>query len=151
MIRPALATACLAALSCATPPRPVNPAAAEVEAEIRQTYADLSARDWEKFASHFAERAVISLRTREGAVRVLSIPEFIEEDRKAIANRPVFEERCETVEVRVHRDLAHAWSRFRGKIGTEKKVVTWSGIDAYTLQRSAGRWKVVAIAVSTDE
>lgn len=55
------------------------------------------------------------------------------------------------MDVRVHRDVAQAWSRFRGRVGTEARVVSWSGVDAYTLLRTGEGWRIVAIAVSTDE
>ncbi len=114
-------------------------------------YADLSARDWEKFAGHFTEGAVVILKTRAGAARITSIVGFNERNQKAVADKEVFGEDCEALDVRVHRDLAHAWSRFRGRVGTKEKIDSWSGIDAYTLLRLEGTWKIAAIAVSVDE
>lgn len=86
----------LAAVSCgsaaAPSPRP-DPVAAEVEAELRRMYADLSSREWARFESHFAEGAVVVFRTREGRSEVLSVAEFVARDRKALEGRPIFEER----------------------------------------------------------
>lgn len=146
---------CLLLLAaCAAPPPPPpkpDPAIEEVSVEIWQMYADLSARDWEKFAGHFAEGAVVIFKTRKGVAQVTSIVDFNARNQKAVAGKEVFGEDCEGLDVRVHRDLAHAWSRFRGRVGTKEKVDTWSGIDAYTLLRLDGKWKIVAIAVSVDE
>jgi hypothetical protein len=148
-ITPWLTPALVCIAACAGPaaaPVPLDPAAAEVQAEVRAMYADLSAREWEKFASHFAEGAVVLFKGR----KPVPIAEFIAHNRKALEGKEVFGEECLELDVRVHRDLAHAWSRFRGRVGSAEKVTTWSGIDAYTLLRIEGRWRIAAIAVSTD-
>jgi len=139
--------------ACETPQAAPAPdaAAVEVEAGLRRMYADLSARDWEKFEGHFLEGAVVTFKTRKGAARIMPIGEFNAMNRKALEGKAVFSEECLDLDVRVHRDLAHAWSRFRGRVGAMDKIDTWSGIDAYTLLRIEGRWLIAAIAVSTDE
>ncbi len=157
--RPVLPTFSLSAISllaiaaCASPPVPSapDPATDPVKAEIRQMYLDLSARDWEKFGSHFTSNAVVIFKTRKGAATVMSMKEVDTTTRKAVEGKPVYGEECDSLDVRVHRDLAHAWSHFRAKLGTTEKVATWSGIDAYTLLRVDGVWKIAAIAISEDE
>lgn len=135
----------LAAASCSAP------STSEVEVEVRQAYADLSSRDWVRFESHFAPGAVLVFRTREGRPEILTVAEFLAKERKALEGRPIFEERCESVEVRIHRDVAQAWSRFRGRVGSKERLATWSGVDAYTLVRTGEGWRIASIAVGTDE
>ena len=149
-----LSAASLLLAACAAPPAPLpapDPATEAVKAEIRQMYVDLSARDWEKFGAHFAADAVVIFKTRKGAVKVMTMKEFDAMTRKGVEGKPIYGEECDSLDVRVHRDLAHAWSHFRAKLGTAENVATWSGIDAYTLLRVDGAWKITAIAISEDE
>jgi ketosteroid isomerase-like protein len=148
-----VASILLAITACAAPPPPPapDPTAEAVKAEIRQLYVDLSARDWEKFGAHFTSDAVVIFKTRKGAAKTMSMKEFDAMTRKGVEGKPVYSEECDRLDVRVHRDLAHAWSHFRAKIGTAEKVDTWSGIDAYTILRVDGAWKIAAIAISEDE
>lgn len=126
---------------CASAPPP-DPS---VESEIRQMYADLSARKWKDFEDHFAPDAVVIL-----GGRAIPIGEFNAKNQKALETATDFAETCESLEIRVHKDTAHAWSRFRGTVTRNGETRTWSGVDAYTLVRVDGRWKIAAIAVSSD-
>lgn len=121
------------------------PSDPSVESEIRQMYADLSARKWKEFEDHFAPGAVVILGGRP-----IPVAEFNAKNRKALENATDFAETCEALEVRVHKDTAQAWSRFRGTVTRNGETRTWSGVDAYTLVRVDGRWKIAAIAVSTE-
>ncbi len=140
--------------ACAATPAPPTPApdpdAESVKAEIRQMYLDLSARDWTKFEAHFADGAVVIFKGHDGAARILSMTEFNAHAQKSVDGKPIYEEKCDTLDARVHHDMAHAWSHFSAKLGTAEKLHQWSGIDAYSLLRIDGKWKIAAIAISED-
>ena len=144
-----LLAACASAPAAPVAPPP-DPDVEAVKAEIRQMYVDLSARDWEKFEGHFCAGSVVIFKGRDGAARVMSLKEFDAMARKGVEGQPIYEERCDTLDARVHRDMAHAWSHFSAKVGTEEKLQKWSGIDAYSLLRIDGKWRIAAIAISED-
>jgi hypothetical protein len=50
----------------------------------------------------------------------------------------------------VYGDIAIVWSKFEGKEGTKEKVRTWSGIDAFTLMKDKGAWRISQVAVYVD-
>ncbi len=130
-------------------------ARAEVLAELRQYYADFSARDWEAFASHFWKGASITTVWQlpgEPAERVVvtSIPDFVAQAPAGPGSKPIFEEKMTGAEVRVFQNLAHVWARYDARFGDQGSVMEWSGIDAFTLMKHEGRWKIVALVFSAE-
>ncbi|HSJ13043.1 MAG TPA: DUF4440 domain-containing protein [Longimicrobiales bacterium] len=137
-------------------PRPVpDSVRAEVVAELEQYYDDFSSRDWPAFAEHFwpgATLTTIWAPPGEATPRVVAItvPEFVEQAPSGPGSKPIFEERMLEVVVTVQGPLAQAWARYRARFGDPGAVAEWTGVDAFTLLRHDGRWKIVSLGY-TDE
>jgi hypothetical protein len=149
----------IAGAGCASPPRPAVPATepietavrAEVMEELTRYYADFSARRWNAFATHFWPGATITTIWQapgESGDRVVitSIDRFIELAPQGPDSKAIFEERMTGADMRVHGDLAHVWAKYNAKFGDPGDIKQWSGIDAFTLMKHDGRWKIVALA-----
>lgn len=135
--------------SCvAPPPRPVGPGP-EVIAALEGMYADLSARRWDALEAHFLPEASLVFSTPAGPRRMTPAA-FIEMVRKNVEGKEIFEERMTAGSVRAHENLATVWSSFEGREGTGPLVRTWSGVDAFTLVKVDGKWRIALIAVSQD-
>jgi hypothetical protein len=135
--------------SCVAAPRGPDPKTAEVIASVDRMYDDLSSRRWEALEAHFMPEASLVFSGEKGATRV-TVPQFIDMVRKNVEGKEIFEERMLSSWVRTHGDLAFVWSSFAGRIGTAENYKTWSGVDAFTLLKVDGRWRVSQIAVSKD-
>lgn len=125
-------------------------------AEVRQLYADLSARDWEAFAEHFWPNATITTVWQprgESKPRVVvsTIDEFVAKAPQGPGSKSIFEEKMVHAKVRIHGNLAEVWSRFAAKFGEPGDLKEWEGIDSFNLMKVEGRWKVVSIAFAADE
>lgn len=123
----------------------------DIIAELEAYYADLSGRDWNAFATHFWSGATLTTVWQppdEEAPHVVitSLDEFIEQAPSGPGSREIFEERMLGAEVRVQGDLAHVWARYTARFGDPGDVAEWEGIDAFTLMRHDGRWRIVALA-----
>lgn len=128
----------------------------EVVAELRSYYADFSARDWEKFAGHFWEGATLTTVWQppgEDAERVVvtSVPEFVAQAPQGPGSKPIFEEQMTDAQVRVSGTLAQAWAHYHARFGEPGAVAEWAGIDAFTLMKHGGQWKIVALAYAADQ
>lgn len=132
--------------------RPVPGAVrAEVVSELERYYADFSARDWTAFADHFwpgATLTTIWAPPGETAPRVvtLTVPDFVAQAPLGPGSKPIFEERMLAVEVSAQGPLVQAWARYRARFGDPGQVAEWTGIDAFTLMKHDGRWKIVSLA-----
>jgi hypothetical protein len=129
---------------------------AEVLAELRAYYQDFSARDWHAFARHFWPGATITTRWQpagEDSVRVVvtPVPDFVAQAPQGPGSRAIFEERLVDARIRVVRDLAQAWVRYRARFGDPGAVTEWEGMDAFTLMRHGGRWRIVSLVFQGDE
>jgi len=51
-------------------------------------------------------------------------------------------------EVRLYQDLAQVWANYKARFGEPGDVAEWSGVDAFTLMKHDGRWKIVSLAYS---
>jgi hypothetical protein len=148
MIR--LAPLALLAASCVPAPGPAEAGGGpELAAAVEAMYDDLSSRRWEALATHFLPDATIVFSTPTGPNRKTR-SEFIEMVSKKVEGLEIFEERMESAWVRVYGDIAIVWSKFEGKEGTKEKVRTWSGIDAFTLMKDKGAWRISQVAVYVD-
>lgn len=124
---------------------------AEVRAELEAYYRDLSARDWTAFADHFWEGATLTTAFQppgEEAVRVVAttVPEFVRLAPQGPGSREIFEEWIESAEIREENGLAQAWVRYGARFGDPGDVAEWRGIDAFTLLRHDGRWRISSLA-----
>lgn len=128
---------------------------AAVMAELEAYYRDLSARDWDAFADHFwvgADIATIWPPPGADSTRVFvsSVPEFVARAPEGPGSRAIFEERPLEARVVTHGTLAQAWVRYHARFGDPGTVSEWEGVDAFTLLRHAGRWRIVALAFAGD-
>lgn len=62
------------------------------------------------------------------------------------AAAPVLFAACDSSDVRLAGDLAHVWAHDTARFGHSTDVATWRGIDACTLMKHDGRWRIVALA-----
>lgn len=133
-----------------------DPAEAEVRAALETYYEDFSARDWDRFATHFHDGAVLCtvwIPPGEDSTVVMmsSVGEFITKASEGPGSQPIFEERMTRADIIVKGNLAQAWVTYEAKFGTEKNLREWSGIDAFSLLNHRGVWRIVSIAyVSLD-
>ncbi len=128
---------------------------AEVVEELQQYYEDLSARDWAAFAAHFWPGATIQTvwvppGEERAEVMVSSVEEFVAKAPEGPGSQPIFEERMLGHEVRIYGDLASVWATYEAKFGDENHLEHWGGIDAFTLLRLNGRWKIVSLGFSSE-
>lgn len=128
---------------------------ADVLAEVRAYYADFSARDWDAFAQHFWPGATIATiwtppGESENRVVTQTIPEFVAMAPAGPGSKPIFSERMLDARVEVHGDLAQVWATYAAEFGEPGDVATWRGIDAFTLMRHRGRWRIASLAFTAD-
>lgn len=128
----------------------------EVLAELERYYADFSARDWDRFSSHFWPGATITTvwqppGEEEDRVVVTPVPEFVARAPEGPGSREIFEERMLEAEVRVSGGLAQAWARYRARFGDPGEVSEWDGTDAFTLLKHDGRWKIVSLVFAPED
>ena len=124
-------------------------------AEVTSYYRDLSARDWDAFASHFWRGATVTTIWEpdgESGRRVVftSVPEFIAEADQGPAGKAIFEEHLTTTEVHLSGNLAVVWAEYRVRFGEPGDVREWTGIDAFTLMKHVGIWKITSVAFAPD-
>jgi hypothetical protein len=126
-----------------------------VTAELERYYADLSARDWPAFAEHFWPGATITTSWQppgEPAIRgdVQTVEDFVAQAPEGPGSRAIFEEWMLESEVRVAGNLASAWVRYGARFGDPGDVMEWTGVDAFSLLRCAGRWRIVSLAFAAE-
>jgi hypothetical protein len=124
---------------------------AEIMDALHRYYSDFSARRWNAFSTHFWPGATITTIWQprgEGGERVVitTINQFIDLAPQGPDSKAIFDERMTSADVRVQGNLAHVWGRYHAKFGDPGEVAEWSGIDAFTLMKHDGRWKIVALA-----
>lgn len=128
----------------------------QVLAFVEQYYADFSARDWERYAGYFWPGATLTTVWQppgEPAPRVVttSIEEFVAQAPEGPGSRQIFEERMTEAHVRAEGNLAQVWASYDARFGDPGDIQEWSGVDAFTLMRFDGRWRIVALAYSNDD
>lgn len=133
-----------------------DPAAeADVRALLDRYYGDFSARDWDRFADHFWPGAILStLWQAPGdsvpSVFVSTVPEYVARAPEGPGSQPIFEERLLEARVTVEGSLAQVWARYEARFGSPGDVMEWTGVDAFTLLRHDGRWRIVSLAYAGD-
>jgi hypothetical protein len=122
-----------------------------VLAELRSYYRDLSERHWGRFAAHFWDGATITTvwqppgAAAPGVVST-TVPEFVAAAPEGPDSREIFEESMLDARIRVVGGLAQAWVRYHARFGDPGTVQEWQGVDAFTLMRHDGRWRIVSLA-----
>lgn len=124
-------------------------------AAVEAYYTALSARDWEAFADCFWPGATITTVWQpegEPAPRVFSVtvPEFVAKAPEGPGSREIFEERLVRAETWVQGDLAQVRADYEARFGDPGDVLEWTGVDALTLVRHAGRWRITSLAFAPD-
>jgi len=119
--------------------------------ELRGYYRDLSARDWTAFADRFWPGATITTVWHPGGedsarVWVTTVPDFVAAAPEGPDSRAIFEETMRDARILVRGDLAQAWVQYHARFGDPGAITEWQGVDAVTLMRHAGRWRIVALA-----
>ncbi len=128
---------------------------AEILAEVRTYYTDMTRRDWNAYSGHFWPGATISTiwqPSGEKAPRVFTqtIPEFVAQAPQGPGSKPIFEEKMTGAKVRATGRLAQVWARYEAKFGEAGALESWSGTDAFTLLKHEGRWKIVCLAFAAE-
>jgi len=132
-----------------------GPAHEAVRAALASYYEAFSDRDWPRFAEHFwpgATLTTIWTPPGEAAERVVAttVPEFVARAPLGPGSREIFEERMTSARITVHGGLAYAWAEYEARFGDPGEVTEWSGIDAFTLLRHDGEWKISSLAYVAD-
>ena len=138
--------------------RQVNAASVGQEAvrgTLARYYDALSALDSARFLGHFWPGADVStIWQRPGAdtaaVVVQPVEEFVRQWPQGPGSRSIFEERMEQAAITVAGDLAVAWVHYGARFGDPGDVEEWRGIDAFTLLRRGGEWRIVELAFVPD-
>ncbi len=124
---------------------------------LESYYAAFSDRDWPRFAEHFWPGATMATiwtpaGEDEDRVVVVSVPDFVAQTPSGPDSREIFEERMVSARIEAEGDLAQAWTEYAARFGDPGDVIEWRGLDAFTLMRHGGRWKIVSLAyVSLDD
>lgn len=134
-----------------------EPAAAQrdVRAILDSYYDAFSARDWPRFERHFWDGATMTtVWTPEGEsverVVATSIPEFVAQAPDGPGSREIFEERLVSARIVVEGALAQARVSYRARFGDPGEVMEWEGVDAFTLLRHGGEWRISSLAYMPD-
>lgn len=127
----------------------------DILAELRSYYRDLSDRDWEDFQDHFWPGATLTTVWKppgepEANVVATTVPEFVEQAPAGPGSREIFEEWMTDHDMILSKDLAQVWASYRARFGDPGDVEEWSGVDAFTLVKHDGRWKITSLAYSSD-
>lgn len=128
---------------------------AEVRAFLESYYDAFSARDWAAFQDHFWPDATLTTvwmppgETEERVV-VTSVEDFVAQAPQGPGSREIFEERMVSAEIRGEGNLAQAWTGYRARFGDPGDVYEWQGVDAFTLLRHQGVWKIASLVYASD-
>ena len=137
--------------SCVGPPSKAKsePLTTEVIAAVELMYDDLSSRRWDALQGNFLPDASLVFAMPAGPKRMMP-PAFIEMVKKAVEGKDVFEERMTHAWGRTYGTLAVVWSTFAGREGNGEDIRMWTGVDAFTLVKIEGRWKISQVTVYQD-
>lgn len=138
------------------PPDATEAARAEILDALERYYADFSSRDWDAFASHFWPGATLTAVWQPpGAeaprVVVTGLDEFIARAPQGPGSREIFEERMLDAKVLTHGNLAQVWARYEARFGDPGEITEWRGIDAFTLMKHDGEWRIVSLSYTDVE
>ena len=130
---------------------------AGVEGALRLYYARFSDRDWRAFRRSFWPGATITTRwtppgERGQRVWTQTVEEFVRRAPEGPGRMAVFSERMLHAHVTGYGDLASAWVVYEGRWGTSRDSVrTVRGIDAFTVYRDDGVWRITSLAFTPEQ
>jgi len=130
---------------------------AGVDGALRLYYARFSARDWRAFRRSFWPGATITTRwtppgERQARVWMQPVEDFVRRAPEGPGRMAVFSERMLHAHITGYGDLANAWVVYEGRWGlTRDSVRTIRGIDAFTLYRDDGAWRITALAFTPEQ
>jgi hypothetical protein len=130
----------------------------EVLNEITRYYRDMSCKEGHllpAFQAHFWSGATITTIWQSKGhdkpeVLVTPVPDFVLQSPSGPCSQPVFEEKMENAEVKIHHGLAQVWAHYNARFGKLEKLDEWSGIDAFTLLKHDSQWKIVSLVFRSD-
>jgi len=133
-----------------------SPVREEIVKELTDYYDHMSARNWDAYASHFWPGATITTiwqSAGDPAPRVLitTIKDFIAQAPQGPNSQPIFEERMTDADVRADGNLAQVWANYKARFGGLGKIDEWTGIDAFTLMKHEGRWKITGLTFAAND
>jgi len=133
-----------------------DPLREEIVKELTDYYDHMSARNWDAYASHFWPGATITTiwqSAGDPAPRVLitTIKDFIAQAPQGPNSKPIFEERMTDADVRADGNLAQVWATYKARFGGLGKIDEWTGIDAFTLMKHEGRWKITGLTFAAND
>ena len=76
----------------------------------------------------------------------ISVPDFVAKAPEGPESRSIFEEKMTGAQIKLEGGLAQVWAGYAAKFGDPGELMTWEGIDAFTLLFHDGRWRIVSIA-----
>ncbi len=128
---------------------------AMILAELASYYRDLSARDWDAVASHFWRGGVITTVWQpdgesQRRVDFISVPQYIAAVDPGPDSTAFFEENMVNAEVHLRGNVAVVWAEYRTRFGDPGDIKQWTGIDAFTLMKHAGVWKITSMAFAAE-
>lgn len=122
-----------------------------IVAEVTAYYDDLTAGRWDDFARHFWRGAVVMTvwQPEDGSERrvdFISVPEFIAQLDLGPDSTMIFEQELGTADVHFHGNVAQAWVHYYVRFGEPGDVHEWADVDAFTLMKFMGMWKITSLA-----
>jgi hypothetical protein len=155
-----LSLACLLVMNSSPAPatQANDPDTREVLNEIARYYGDMSCKEGHllpTFQAHFLSGATITtiLQPKERdkpQVLVTPVQDFVLQSPAGPCSQPVFEEKMENAEVKIHNGLAQVWAHYSARFGKLANLDEWSGIDAFTLLKHDSQWKIVSLVFRAD-
>lgn len=127
----------------------------EIVAVLTSYYDALSDRDWERFAVHFWPGATITTVWQspdDSLPRVTSytVPAFVEQAPEGPGSKEIFEERMLSAGVHARSGLAMVFARYRARFGDPGEIAEWEGLDAFSLMKHDGEWRIVSLSFAPD-
>ncbi len=124
-----------------------------IVAEVTAYYRDLTARDWDSLARHFWRGAVVTTiwEPEDGSERrvdFITVPEFIAQMDLGPDSTFIFEQRLGSAEVHFDGNLAQVWAEYRVRFGEPGHARLWNDVDAFTLMKHVGLWKISSLALA---
>lgn len=126
-----------------------------LEEKLAAYYADMTARDWRKYRTHFWDSATLTTAWQSSGdsaarVHVITIDEFIRLTPQGPDSQPVFAERMKSASIQVKNNLATAWVEYDAEFGKPDSLARWSGTDLFTFMKHAGEWKIVSLVFEAE-
>lgn len=123
---------------------------AAIQAVLEEYYGAFDARDWDAYGAVFWPGAVVTTvwrvpGEREDRVVATTVEEFMTQVGGRNTGNVPFEQQMIASETEVFHNLAQAWVRTRVSFGAEAGPAEWVGVDAITLLKHGGEWKIAAV------